>query len=61
MNQNLMQSYGDHGLIPNNWPFSSPVCCDSRPDLRQNAGKGSKTVAKGFVHSSKAGNMQSDI
>ena len=43
MNQNLMQRYGDHGLIPNIWPYSSFVCCDSRPDLRQNAGKGSKT------------------
>lgn len=61
MNQNLMQSYGDYGLIPNNWPFSSFVSCDSQPDLRQNAGKAPKIVAKGFVHSSKAGNMQSDM
>ena len=57
MNQNMMQRYGDYWLIPNNWQFSSPVCCDSQPDLRQNAGKDLKTVAKGFVNSLKARNM----
>ena len=45
MNQKLMQRYGDYSLIPNYWLFSSPVCCDSQPDLRQNAGKGLKIVA----------------
>ena len=45
MNQKLMQRYEDYWQIPNYWLFSSPVCCDSQPDLRQNAGKGPRTVA----------------
>jgi hypothetical protein len=61
MNQKLMQRYGDYWLVPNNWLFSSPVCCDNLPDLRQNAGKGLKIVAKGFVHSLKTRNMQSGM
>ena len=44
MNQNLMQRYGDHWQNPNNWLFSSPVCCDRQSDLRQNTGKDLKTV-----------------
>ena len=40
-----MQRYGDYWLIPNNWLFSYPVCCDRQPDLRQNAKKDPKTVA----------------
>ena len=50
MNQKLMQRYGDYWLVPNNWLLSSPVCCDNQPDLRQNAGKDPKTVAKGFIY-----------
>lgn len=49
-----MQRYEDHWLNPNNWLFSSPVCCDNLPDLRQNTGKGPKIVANGFIYSIKS-------
>jgi len=44
-----MQRYGDYWLVPNNLLFSSPVCCDSQPDLRQIAGKAIISVAKGLA------------
>ena len=34
-----MQRYGDLGQNTKKWLFSSVVCCDRKPDLRQRAGR----------------------
>ena len=36
---NLLQRYGDFGLIPRNWPDSCRSCCDKGMRLRQSRGK----------------------
>jgi len=41
-----MQRYGDLRLNTNIWLFSSSVCCDSKPDLRQKGKRGIISVRK---------------
>ena len=44
---NLLQRYGDFGLIPRNWPDSCRSCCDRGNVLRQSGGMGLGRVVKG--------------
>ena len=45
---NLLQRYGDFGLIPRNLPDSCRSCCDKGMRLRQNKGRRLECVVKGI-------------
>ena len=44
---NLLQRYGDLGLIPRNLLDFCRSCCDKRMRLRQSRGRGFASVVKG--------------
>ena len=45
---NLLQRYGDFGLIPRKKPDSCRSCCDKGMRLRQNKGRRLECVVKGI-------------
>ena len=47
---NLLQRYGDLGLIPRNLLDFCRSCCDKRMRLRQSRGRGFECVVKGIEH-----------